>query len=274
MIIFSDRELSKRIERSEARFNAAFVESRAKLFPQSGAQWIEVAGAYALFDGPQSPCTQTFALGLFQEATSADLDEIEDFFKKRKVPVSHEISPLAHASLLPLLLERRYQPIEYSTILFLSLKQGFRPAFSLNPDISIRIIEADEVNLWAQTSAIGWAAEMPGIFDFVYELGFISAGCENCYLFLAEINNKPIATSILSIVDGVAICCGTSTIAQARGQGAQTALIRAQLRFAKEKNCEMALMAATPGSQSQKNAEKNGFGIAYTRTKWHLPPTP
>ncbi len=273
MIIFSDRELSKRIERAEARFNAAFVESRAKLFPQSGAQWIEVAGAYALFDGSQSPCTQTFALGLFQEATSADLKEIEDFFVERGASVSHEISPLAHASLLPLLLKHRYQPIEYSTILFLSLKQDPQCVLSINSNISIRIIEADEVNLWAHTSAKGWTAEMPGVFDFVYELGFISAGCENCYLFLAEINNKPIATSILSIVDGVAICCGTSTILEARRQGAQTALISAQLHFAKEKNAEMALMAASPGSQSQKNAEKNGFGIAYTRTKWQLAPT-
>jgi hypothetical protein len=30
------------------------------------------------------------------------------------------------------------------------------------------------------------------------------------------------------------------------------------------------MMGALPGSQSQKNAEKNGFRIAYTRTKWQL----
>ena len=32
----------------------------------------------------------------------------------------------------------------------------------------------------------------------------------------------------------------------------------------------LAMMCALPGSQSQKNAQKNGFDIAYTRTKWHL----
>jgi hypothetical protein len=30
------------------------------------------------------------------------------------------------------------------------------------------------------------------------------------------------------------------------------------------------MMCALPGSQSQRNTQKNGFDIAYTRTKWHL----
>jgi hypothetical protein len=30
------------------------------------------------------------------------------------------------------------------------------------------------------------------------------------------------------------------------------------------------MMCAQPGSQSQRNAEKHGFRIAYTRIKWQL----
>lgn len=47
-IPFSDLVLSRRLERAEGRSNADFVEARAKFFPDSGAQWIEVAGAYAI----------------------------------------------------------------------------------------------------------------------------------------------------------------------------------------------------------------------------------
>jgi hypothetical protein len=32
------------------------------------------------------------------------------------------------------------------------------------------------------------------------------------------------------------------------------------------------MMGAEPGSASQRNAERQGFRIAYTRIKWHLPP--
>jgi hypothetical protein len=44
-MIYSDRNLSQKLERTEARSNAAFVEARARLMPESGAEWIEVAGA-------------------------------------------------------------------------------------------------------------------------------------------------------------------------------------------------------------------------------------
>ena len=73
-------ELSKILERAEARSNADFVETRARLEPDSGATWVEVGGAYAMFDGVESPCTQTFGLGLFEDTTDGYLDEIEAFF--------------------------------------------------------------------------------------------------------------------------------------------------------------------------------------------------
>ena len=55
----SDLTLARRLERCEARTNAAFVETRARLRPESNATWIECAGAYAMFDGIGSPLTQT-----------------------------------------------------------------------------------------------------------------------------------------------------------------------------------------------------------------------
>jgi hypothetical protein len=39
-------------------------------------------------------------------------------------------------------------------------------------------------------------------------------------------------------------------------------------RFVEARGCDLALMGAAPGSGSQRNAERNGFRIAYTRLKW------
>src|SRR5207245_6182743 len=101
--ILSDCSLGRRLERAEALANARFVEARARLSPGSGAQWIEVAGAYAMYDGPRSPSTQTFGLGLFQLPTDADMDKLEAFFTCRGAPVFHEVSPLADKSLITVL---------------------------------------------------------------------------------------------------------------------------------------------------------------------------
>ena len=121
MLLLSDLALSRRLERTEASANAHFVEARARALPASRAQWIEVAGAYAMFDGVQSPCTQTFGLGLFQMPMAEDMDRIEEFFRDRHAPILHEVSPLADPAVLPLLSGRGYRPVELTTVMFLPL---------------------------------------------------------------------------------------------------------------------------------------------------------
>jgi len=74
--IFSDIALARRLERAEAHAGSRFVEARARVSPASGAEWIEVAGAYAMFDGDRSPITQTFGLGIFQPVTETALDRL------------------------------------------------------------------------------------------------------------------------------------------------------------------------------------------------------
>jgi hypothetical protein len=68
----------------------------------------------------------------------------------------------------------------------------------------------------------------------------------------------------------VALLAGACTIPEARKQGAQLALLDYRLRYAAEQGCDLAMMCAQPGSASQRNAERHGFRIAYTRIKWQL----
>ena len=268
-MIFSDKDLAKRLERTEARSNASFVEARTKTSPESGAEWMEVGGVYAMFDGIESPCTQTFGLGVFEAATHEVLEKLETFFKEKTAPVFHEVSPMADASLINLLIERGYQPVELTSVMFMPLAEIGRN-FAVNPKIKTRVIEAGEEKLWAQTSANGWATEMEGLAEFMLDFGEVSANCAGGFPYLAEVENAPIATGMLFIFDDAAMLAGASTVPEYRRQGAQSALLDARLKFAAEKGCTLAIMGASSGSQSQRNAEKNGFRIAYTRTKWHL----
>jgi GNAT superfamily N-acetyltransferase len=269
-MIFSDRTLSQKLERTEASSNAAFVETRARIQPESGAEWMQAAGAYAMFDGIESPLTQTFGLGVFDRVTGDDLNRIEEFFRERGAPILHEVSPLADASLFEMLNERGYQPVEFSSVMYCPLKGEINFDLPANHEIVTRIIEAGEDKLWARTSANGWATEMEGLAEFMFELGQISAKCAGGFPFLAELEGAPISAGMLFVYEGVALLAGTSTIPEGRRRGAQTALLDARLRYAADHGCTIAMMGAAPGSQSQKNAEKNGFRIAYTRTKWQL----
>jgi hypothetical protein len=268
-IPFSDLALSRRLERAEGRSNADFVEARASLFPESGAQWIEVAGAYAMFDGTGSPLTQTFGLGVFDPVAQADMEKIEEFFQQRGAHVHHEVSPMADASLLRLLNERGYQPIELTSVMYRLIDRGFQLASPRNEKVQSRLMHDGEEDLWAQTAARGWS-ELIEFADMILELSSITAKRAGGLSFLAEFDGRPIATGAMFIHDGVALLAGASTIPEGRRQGAQLALLESRLRYAAERECDIAMMCAAPGSSSQRNAERQGFRIAYTRIKWSL----
>lgn len=269
-MIYSDKKLSQKLERTEARSNADFVATRAQIEPESGAEWIEVGGAYAMFDGVESPLTQTFGLGMFEDATEEHLDRLEAFFKDRGAAVYHEVSPVADASILALLSTRGYRPIELTSVMYQELDKCDDLIPQRNPSIIARPIKDGEADVWAQTAAVGWATEFPGLDEFMLGIGKISTRAKGSRPFIAELDGRPIAAGGFQMYDDVCILAGASTIPEARRQGAQNALLAARLRYALDHGCSLAIMGALPGSQSQKNAQKNGFNIAYTRIKWQL----
>jgi GNAT superfamily N-acetyltransferase len=266
---FSDLSLARRLERAEAESCARFVEARAGLFPESGAQWIEVAGAYAMFDTVASPVTQTFGLGMFQPMTSAEMEEIEEFFHQHEAPVFHEVSPLADPGLPALLNERGYRPIEFTSVMYRPIDRDLSLTASLNQRIQVRPVRHGEQELWARLTAEGWS-ELSELTDFLLEIGQIIAERSGGTAFFAELDGQPIATGALSIVQGVALLAGACTIPERRRQGAQLALLESRLQYAADQGCDIAMMCALPGSASQRNAERHGFRIAYTRIKWQL----
>jgi GNAT superfamily N-acetyltransferase len=271
--LFADLTLARRLERTEGRSNAHFVEARAKLFPDSGARWIEVAGAYAMYDGTTSPLTQTFGLGLFAPVSRADMETIEDFFRQHGAPVFHEVSPLADGAVLGFLNDRGYHPMEFTSVMFRPIQRDVQLTAAVNEKIQVRRARTDEHELWALTATKGWNASGE-LADFMLTIGQISAQAEGAVSFLAEWDGRPIATGGLVLADGVALLAGASTVPEARKQGAQLALLDSRLRYAAEQGCDIAMMGAAPGSGSQRNAERHGFRIAYTRIKWRLGPAP
>lgn len=266
--MYADHNLARRLERLEGTACARFVEARAHLKPDSGACWTEIAGTYAMFDTPESPITQTFGLGMFEPITPQDLDVIEQFFFSRGAPANHEVSPLAGVELFALLVERGYKPIELTSVLYRPTSEPLEA--QINSRITVRIAEKHEHEMWARVGAQGWASEMPEAAEFIWDLGRVIASKDDTSPFLADLDGAPAAAGALSLHERAALLAGASTIPEARRHGAQLALLDARLRFAAAHGCDLAMMCAAVGSSSQRNAERNGFRIAYTRVKWSL----
>jgi hypothetical protein len=223
-----------------------------------------------MFDGVGSPLSQTFGLGISQPITAADLDTIERFFLERGSEVFHEVSPLANPSALALLNERGYQPFEFTSVMFRPINRGIRLQASRNEKIQVRVAGLADEAACIETGVKGWSefGDIAGHVEGMVRIGLHRISGPT---FLAEMEERPIGSGVACLCDGVALLAGACTIPEARRQGAQLALLEGRLRYAAQHGCDLAMMGALPGSASQRNAERHGFRIAYTRIKWRLP---
>jgi GNAT superfamily N-acetyltransferase len=258
-----DLTLARRLEAAEGFASAQFALARRRLYPDSGSEAVRIAGADVVFDGADSPVTQTFGLGMLEPATPQTLHAIEQFFFARRAPVQNEVSPFAGAGTLELLCARGYLPIEISNVLCQPV-----PDWPGAESGSVRVIGAGEAELWTRTNARGWSHEHPEYEDFMRQIGLLLTAREGNFCFLAEIDGEPSAAGALSIHEGVALFAGASTVPEKRRRGLQGALLEARMRCAHEHGCDLAMMVAEIGSASHRNAQRQGFQVAYTRIKW------
>jgi ribosomal protein S18 acetylase RimI-like enzyme len=90
---------------------------------------------------------------------------------------------------------------------------------------------------------------------------------ERALAFVASVDGKLVAcgTGLVIPQHRVFALCGAGTLAEFRGRGLQTALLRARMAVAAGAGCEYAVVVTQGGSASQRNAERLGFGVAYSK---------
>jgi len=260
-----DLALAVRLERAEGLANAAYVDARREVQPEIGAEWTEVSGVLAMFDGVGSPITQTFGLGLDPSLDEAGMGRLEEFFARHGAVTAHEVCSFANPAVLSLLSARRYSPIEASVVLVRPTAQdgSARPGA-----VTVRIVEDAVASGWARVAGQGWGSESAELAGFVEDFGRVIARARGVQCFLAELDGVAIAAGALNISNGIALLAGASTIPAARRQGAQRALLEARLAFSAALGIDLAMVVTAPGSASQRNAERQGFRPIYTRAKW------
>lgn len=266
---FVDQRLAHRLELTDAHSGVAFARAHADIFPESGATAEAFAGGWATFAGVDSPMTQAFALGLSGPVEEEEIVRMEDFFHSRGAATMVELCPYADLSIVDLFRKRGYSLIELSNVLARQLTPE-DAQFSCDGALRIRHPEAHEARLWAETVARGFITEgeLPqSLIDLMITSLHSAAGA----FFLAEIDGQAAGGGMLAMRDGVASLGGASTLPAFRNRGVQTALLRARLAFAARQGCEIVMVTTLPGTTSQRNVERQGCRVVYTRSKLQWP---
>jgi GNAT superfamily N-acetyltransferase len=256
-MIFADLALARRLEAAEAA-NARGCST----WPSSpnAAAVLEVAGGCAIFVGADSPLTQAVGLGLNGPVSADELDRMEQFFRSRGAGVSIDLCPLADPGLLAALCERGYRPREFNNVLVKRLA-GSEIVFA--PRVR-RAVAGDE-DLWSHTVGRGFF-EQGDLTSDEMDVGhaiFAMRG-SMCYLAVTE-NGEPAGGGALAIHGGLATLFADATISSFRRQGFHRELIQARLNEAAAQDCDMATASTLPGSTSQRNYERLGFEVVYTK---------
>jgi GNAT superfamily N-acetyltransferase len=263
IMLFSDHSLARRIEAIDTWGIMQCVETQARLQPEVGAAALPVADGLAAFVGAHSPITSVVNLGMNSAVTAEDMEKAESFFRERGANVSVKLCPFAHPSLLPLLNERGYHPVELTSILFRSIAS--EECFpSPPPSILLSIAEPFEEELWYRTVGQGFAGDeqTTTLHDDIGRIIF-NQPLSTC--LLARADGQVAGGAAMSSQDGTAALFGSSVLPKFRNRGVHAALIAARLAIIAKSGCDLVRFETAPGSTSQRNAERLGFRVAYTR---------
>jgi ribosomal protein S18 acetylase RimI-like enzyme len=262
---FIDLSFVKRLETAVALCGKECAEQARVRTPGIAAAVENIAGGIAVFAGVDSPITQAVGIGLDGAVTEAELDRLEEFYFSRGAPVNLELSPFIDPSLAELLGKRPYRLAEFSNVLIRELhpEETFAAAAA---GVTLRVAEHDEARNFTRILTEGFADGAPvtqSLFDVVEGFFYRTAGCN----IFAMVDGELAGGAGLDIHDGIAVMAGASTLPRFRRRGAQNALLSERLARSAQSGCDLAITITNPGTVSQRNSERAGFRIVYTRTK-------
>jgi GNAT superfamily N-acetyltransferase len=252
-MIFADATLARRLEAAEA----ANARGCCAADP---ANVLEIAGGCAIFVGADSPLTQAVGIGLNGPVSSGQIDELEAFFRARGSSATVDLCPHADPGFLDSLAARGYRMTEFNNVLVRRL-DGMEIAFTPR----IRRALACEADVWSYTVGHGFF-EQPELTTEEMDVGraiFAMPGAL-CYLAATDIGQLA-GGGALAVYEGLATLFADSTVPARRRAGLHRELIAARLNEAVARGCTLATASTLPGSGSQRNYERAGFQVAYTK---------
>lgn len=251
-MIFADAPLARRLEAAEVAI--------AQGCRGENSSAIEIAGGYAVFAGVGSPLTQAVGVGMNGPLAKAELDRLEEFFRDFGATSRLELCPLADPGFVEALADRGYRVSEFNNVLVRRL-EGYEPAVAHR----IRAATPEDREIWSYTVGAGFfeQAELTAAEMDIGRVIFDMPGAI-CYLSVTE-SGQPAGGAALALQDGLAVLFSDSTLAAWRRQGRHGELIVARLNHALANGCTLASAGTLPGSGSQRNYERLGFQVAYTR---------
>jgi hypothetical protein len=259
---FVDLPLARRLETAQAYRSIHYARAYADLHLGVESTHMERGGGYAVFISSASPVNKALGFGLEGPVSREDIATVEEFFSSRGARPVINVCPLADHGLLELLAVSGFHLAGFHTVLWRRLADF--EAQPLPPGMRITRAGPEEAQQWLEITAQGFEEvdkPSPDTYDILGPN--FHAPSSACYF--ARLDEQPIAGGGMYLHGGVVELGGASTVPAFRQRGAQRGLIERRMLDAREQGCDIAMILTEPGSNSQRNAQRLGFSLAYTQ---------
>ena len=192
--------------------------------------------------------------------TAADVNRIEQFYFSRGADAQLEVTPLADESLFQLVRQRPYRLAELNNVLARTLAPG--ETFGAS-GFEIRRAQPNEAERCVEITAEAFGNEFPP--EMAQFIAPMFSSSDLLYVAVADDELVAAGTGLISPEHKMVALFGAATRLKCRGRGLQTALLNARLNAAVEAGCTLAVIVTRGGTSSQRNAERLGFTLAYTK---------
>lgn len=260
-----DVELAKIVEQAEIDCLSSRLTAIQEIAGNPMGVEIQQFGNATAFSVQNIPGPSFNTVKGLQNEDRDYIEQIIDFYNEKKIPIRFELTP-AHVSseLLTYLNELGFYQCDFHTTLFNSISNY---DFTSNSGVSIRKIKEDEFDIFADIYTRGF--QMPSFLkEGVAQNNSILFNKEGWTFYLASVDGEAAGIGVLYQKNGIATLAAAATSPEHRNKGIQSTLINERMNKAIVDNCQLVVGQAKFGSTSQRNMERQGMKIAYTKAIW------
>ena len=259
----SPLELARLIEGANVEALMGHAPTLRRLFPVTDPGTLSVGGGVASFVGARA-VSYAVGLGLDRKVEPDDIARVVDFYRSRGAVPRVDVCPLADDSLLSALRAHNFHLHGFINVLVrpLTAQEVIEP---IPPHIVVREARPDEADLWTEVADECFSDGSP-ITEEGRQLGLMLFHGATAISYLVEVDGQIAAEGAMFTHGSYAALTSAGVRAPFRRRGIHSALIRARLKKAQELGCTVAALYALPGNdQSNRNALRLGFQVAYTK---------
>lgn len=267
--------LTNRLEANElAAYRSIYQAPSADVARQLGFGCADYEGALLIWNraAPTFLFNRVLALGVFQSATEGQIDGILARCQHEQARCDFQLTPGALPNDLASRLTARGLRPSTPWLAHYRLMSDGPPSAAALPGYRIERVTPATTAAWADALLAGWGIPAwAAAGGLAVTLPIAASPDWICYAAIHEATGATVGGGQLFFANGIARLYGDGVRPEHQRRGIQAALIAERLVEAQRRGCDLTCSLTLPDHSAQRNMERAGFKIAYTRPNYTMP---